>query len=122
MARPSSLENVREQHWLELSRYLGMSNAQVRRTLEYWFALLEELGYELAPKGANRGRRFHEPTTEAPVALPSQIDLYHAVDDALTDIARRRANDERISDQAETRAIVEKVLNQLQSASGQTDD
>lgn len=120
--RPSSLDHIREQHWLELSRYLGMPSSQVRRTLDYWFALLEELGYELKPKGANRGHRFRQPGDEKPVAVPSQIDLYHAVDGALSDIARRRAKGERVSDQAETRAIVENVLNHLLSASGTSDD
>lgn len=81
--------------------------------MELWFGILAELGYELTATGANR--QTPRPTPAPPPAPPpvpevAYVDMYHAVEDALIDVASRRTQGERISDQAEVRTIVTKVL------------
>lgn len=101
---------IREQHWLELGDYLGQKPSRIRSTMELWFGILRELGYEVIATGAN----LHTPRPAAPAPPPvpevAYIDLYHAVEEALIDIASRRTQGERISDQAEVRTIVTNVL------------
>jgi hypothetical protein len=102
---------IREQHWLELGDYLGQKPSRIRSTMELWFGILAELGYEVIATGANRQTpRPVAPAPPAPVPEVAYIDMYHAVEDALIDVASRRTQGERISDQAEVRAIVTKVL------------
>lgn len=108
---PSPLGVIREQHWLELAEYLGQTPAKTRATLDYWFRLLTELGYELSPTGMNHEAARPAPTAPAPA--PPVIEhsaLYQAVEDGLLEVTTRRGNGERISDQAEVRTIVAKVL------------
>lgn len=104
----AAVDVIREQHWLELGDYLGQKPARIRATMELWFGILAELGYELTATGANR----QTPRPAAPPPLAPEvayIDLFHAVEGALIDIAGRRTEGERISDQAEVRTIVATV-------------
>jgi hypothetical protein len=107
----SAVDVIREQHWLELGDYLGQKPSRIRSTMELWFGILAELGYELVATGANRQTpRPQVPAPAPPAPEVTYIDMYHAVEDALIDVAGRRTEGERISDQAEVRTIVAKVL------------
>jgi hypothetical protein len=105
----TAVDVIREQHWLELGDYLGQKPSRIRSTMELWFGILAELGYEVVATGANRQPSRPEPAPP-PVPEVAYIDMYHAVEDALIDVASRRSQGERISDQAEVRTIVAKVL------------
>lgn len=116
----SPVETIREQHWLELAEYLGQQPKKVKATLELWFRLLADLGYTLTATGTNStaGRPARAPVSAPPApALPSQPELFEAVEGALIDVTSRRDSGERVSDQAEVRAIVDAVM-ELLSAPG----
>lgn len=123
---PAALDVVREQHWLELGDYLGQKPSRIRSTMELWFGILGELGYEVVATGANR--QTPRPATLTPPPPPpapevAYIDMFHAIEEALIDIASRRTQGERISDQAEVRTIVTKVLACIaDTASGKSPD
>jgi hypothetical protein len=106
----SPIDVIRQQHWLELSDYLGQKPATIRSTMKLWFTILGQLGYDLVATGANQ-QTARPAVIPSPPAAPesSYVDLYHAVEDALIDVTGRRNNGERISDQAEVREIVTKV-------------
>jgi hypothetical protein len=107
----TAVDVIREQHWLELGDYLGQKPSRIRSTMELWFGILAELGYEVIATGANRQPPRHvTPAPPPPVPEVAYIDMYHAVEEALIDVASRRTQGERISDQAEVRTIVAKVL------------
>jgi hypothetical protein len=106
----TAVDVIREQHWLELGDYLGQKPSRIRSTMELWFGILAELGYEVIATGANRQPPRPPPAAPPPVPEVAYIDMYHAVEDALIDVASRRTQGERISDQAEVRTIVAKVL------------
>lgn len=117
----SPVEVIREQHWLELAEYLGMKPGKAKATLELWFKLLRELGYTLVATGTNEraGRPARVPDAAPPAPAPAieVSKLYAAVEGALLDVTVRRQEGERVSDQAEVRAIVGAVTTYL-SASG----
>jgi hypothetical protein len=104
MKSSGAVDVVRPQHWIELSTYLGVGEEQLRRTMRLWFTVLGELGYTLVATGAN-----HRTVPERPPDV-SYVAVYEAVEAALNEIAGRRAAGERVSDQAETRAIAASVL------------
>ncbi len=109
--RPSAIEVVRPQHWQELAQFLGIRPKQVQDTMALWFTLLAEMGYDLVRTGANRDTKPLVPPKPAPPpALPSHKELYQVVREALTDITERRLAGERISDQAEARAVAAGIL------------
>jgi hypothetical protein len=124
MKRHIAVDVIREQHWLELGDYLGQKPSRIRSTMELWFGILAELGYEMVATGANcQLARPSTPAPAAPVPEVAYTDLYHAVEDALIDVASRRTQGERISDQAEVRSIVAKVLACIaDTASGKSAD
>lgn len=114
---------IRDQHWLELGDYLGQKPARIRATMNLWFTVLSELGYDLVATGANRQTPRPAAAVTVPAPEVAYIDVYHAVEDALMDIASRRNQGERISDQAEVRTIVAKVLACIaDTASGKKSD
>lgn len=93
--------------------------------MELWFGILNELGYEVVATGANRQtpRPTPAPLPSPPAPEATYIDLYHAVEGALIDVAGRRTQGERISDQAEVRAIVAMVQTCIaDAASGKSPD
>lgn len=107
---PTAIDVIRDQHWLELGDYLGQKPAKIKSTMKLWFTVLAELGYDLVATGANRQTPRPPATTSPSPPDVAYIDMYHAVEEALIDVASRRNAGERISDQAEVRAIVGRVL------------
>lgn len=121
---PTAVDVIRDQHWLELSDYLGVKPAGLKSTMKLWFTILAELGYDLVATGVNR-QVPRASRSDQPAELPEvpYTEMYHAVEEALIDVASRRSRGERISDQAEVRAIVAKVLACIADiASGRSDD
>jgi hypothetical protein len=114
----SVIDVIRDQHILELGTFMGMTPIQVRKTLTMWFTLLAELGYRVERTGANRAAR-DEPTLIMPEV--SQIELYQAIESTLQDVTERRDAGERISDQAEVRALVASVLECLPTSGAGND-
>jgi hypothetical protein len=110
----SPIEVIRDQHWIELAEYLGIKPAKAKAQLELWFRLLREMGYALTPTGTNRaaGRPARAPESAPPAPAPvfEHSQIYAAVEGALIDLVSRREAGERISDQAEIRAIVGAVM------------
>jgi hypothetical protein len=104
MKSSDAVDVIRPQHWLELSTFLGVKPDRLRQQMCLWFTVLGELGYTLQATGAN-----HRTTPTRPANV-SFVAVYEAVEAALHEVATRRAAGERVSDQAETRAIAASVL------------
>lgn len=104
---------VRAQHWVEIAEFLGQPVQRAKETFLLYLRLLGPLGYHLHRAG-------EEPEAAAPVK-PEELTvdralLFDAVEGALIDIEERTAAGERVSDQAEVRAIVTAVMNVLDPA------
>lgn len=118
----SAVDVIRDQHWLELSDYLGLKPASIKATMKLWFTILAELGYDLVATGTNRQVARPQPPATV-VAEVAYTDMYHAIEEALIDVASRRSQGERISDQAEVREITTKALACIKAtASGNSGD
>lgn len=112
--REDLLKVVRAAHWNEIAEYLGQPVRRVRETFRYHFELLDRLGYVLVAKNDAPTRPVVSPATLIPVDAKA---LYFAVEGAILETTQQRLAGERISDQAEVRAIVAAVEAALDQAS-----
>ena len=119
----AAIDVIRDQHWLELADYLGQKPATLKSTMKLWFTVLAELGYDLVATGANRQSARPAPVMPSPPEV-AFTDVYHAVEGALFDVASRRNDGERISDQTEVRLIATAVMTCITNAASgtQSDD
>lgn len=106
---------IRNSHWVELAEFLGQPIRRVQETLQYYLKLLDNMGYELVRKGeAPAPETKVSPTEVMPL---DRMALFHAVEGAIMETTERRLAGDRISDQAEVRAIVNAVIAELTDAS-----
>lgn len=110
--RQDLLNVVRDSHWNEIADFLGQPVGRVRETFRLYLQLLDQLGYSVVRKG-------EEPTQPvSPVELVplNRERLFDAVEGVLHAMTERRLQGERISDQAEVRAIVKAVQDEVDGA------
>lgn len=118
MTKSDVTKIIRNHHWLELADFLGKQVGRVREDFTLYFRLLDSLGYKLVRVGANAETpELSVPTSPPEPVLGDPVDrlrLFGVVEEALAETTTRRVQGERVSDQAEVRAIVKAVLELLQ--------
>lgn len=111
-SRRDLLKVVRDSHWNEIADYLGQPVNRVRETFRLYLELLDQLGYAVVRKGDEPARPVR-PTELVPL---NRERLFDAVEGVLQEMTERRLHGERISDQAEVRAIVKAVQDEVDGA------
>ena len=96
----AEVETVQAHHWIEVADYLGQPVSRAKENLNLYLQLLKQRGYQLVR------------ANDRPAAKPlvSRADLYQAIEAAEISVLERRLEGERVSDQAQVRAVVDAVL------------
>lgn len=106
--REDPLDPIRQGHWHEIAEYLGQPVNRVRETFRLYLKLLDKLGYALV-------RKSEDPPAKATPASPAELvawdssELYTVIEGAIIEVTEKRFRGERVSDQAEVRAILRDV-------------
>lgn len=104
MGHEDLLAVIRPAHWIEIAEFLGQNPVRAKENLGLYLKILDLQGYVLRRKGESA------PTNEKAVPVPpvptvDRARIYDAIEGAIMDTTARRMAGERISDQAEIRAI-----------------